>query len=236
MRVALAAARERPEPFARGPLWEHLVHRRTFATVEKWPDRVESFADIAFLFSSNLLNMGIALLSFDEAAYLYRLVRSLGPATIVEIGRFKGGSTLLMATAMDRGARLISYDLHLPMVRDVYGPEQDALLRTALARYGVDDRVELVVGDSTSAAPKQEYDLVFVDGDHTYEGARADYDVWGNALRVGGHLLYHDAVQRPFLSYEPGVARLVMEIEREEASRFERLACAGSLVHFTRIQ
>jgi hypothetical protein len=57
---------------------------------------------------------------------------------------------------------------------------------------------------------------------------------WGPALRPGGHLLFHDAVERPFLNCEPEVARLVEEIKRDDAAPFERLDGAGSIAHFVR--
>lgn len=78
--------------------------------------------DLAFLFSSHQLHHGIISMAVDEAAYLFRLVRSLEAATIVEIGRSKGGSTLLLAAAMDERSRLFSYDLH---VKPTAGAEAD---------------------------------------------------------------------------------------------------------------
>jgi len=46
-----------------------------FPNVERWPDSVRGFEDLAFLFSSNQLNHGVASLQIDEAALLYRLPR-----------------------------------------------------------------------------------------------------------------------------------------------------------------
>jgi predicted O-methyltransferase YrrM len=39
----------------------------------------------------------------------------------------------------------------------------------------------------------ERFDLVFVDGDHSYEGARADLENWGRRVRSGGQVLVHDA-------------------------------------------
>jgi hypothetical protein len=73
-----------------------------FAHVTRWPERIAGFEDLTFLFSSTVLAHGIASLRFDEAALLYRLVRELQPNLVVEIGRYRGGSTLLLA-AHDAG-------------------------------------------------------------------------------------------------------------------------------------
>ena len=190
-----------------------------------WPPSVAGFEDLAFLFTSGELNHGIASLAFDEAAYLYRIARRLDPATIVELGRFRGGSTLVLSTAMDEGAELHSYDPSRP----------DAALVHALGQYGLAGRVHLHVGDSrTAPAPPQPCALVFVDGDHSYAGARADYERWSRLLRPGGHLLFHDAAHAPgYRSFDEPVARLVAELETEDRA-LRRVGGVGSIVHFTR--
>jgi len=190
-----------------------------------WPPTVAGFEDLAFLFTSGELNHGIASLAFDEAAYLYRIARRLGPATLVELGRFRGGSTLVLSTAMDEGAELHSYDLSRP----------DAALVHALGQYGLAGRVHLHVGDSRIAPPPAEScALVFVDGDHSYDGARADYLRWRELLRPGGHLLFHAAAQgRGYRSFDEPVARLVAELETEDRA-LRRVGGVGSIVHFTR--
>ena len=208
-----------------------------FRDVREWPESLAAFEDLAFLFSSNQLNHGIASLQLDEAAYLYRLVRRLGAATIAEIGRFKGGSTMVIAAALDERAELFSYDVHRPAMSDLAGPDLDAELAAALRRYGVADRVHLIVGDSrTAEPPPRPCDLVFVDGDHRYDAARADWERWRELVRAGGHVLFHDAVDTGgYGNTFPGVVRVVDEIGRDEADRFERVAGAGSLAHFVRV-
>lgn len=206
-----------------------------FEHVRDWPEQLRGFEDLDFLFSSNQLNHGIASLQLDEGALLYRLARDLGGGTVVEIGRFKGGSTLLLAAALGGGGRLYSYDLHVPLRADLQGPDLDRALLGALRRYGLDSRVELVVGDSRTAPPPPEPPaLVFVDGDHTYQGARRDYERWRELLRPGGHLLFHDAVDTGgYGNTYPGVARLVAEVERDDRD-LRRERGAGSIAHFVR--
>ena len=159
---------------------------KRYPSVERWPESLDGFEDLAFLFSSNQLSHGIASLQLDEAALLYRLARRVAPgAAVAEIGRFKGGTTLMLASALPDGAELWSYDLHVAIRSDLSGPQLDSELRTALDRYGLSDRVHLVVGDSrTAEPPPRPCALVFVDGDHTYEGARADYERWRELRRA----------------------------------------------------
>jgi predicted O-methyltransferase YrrM len=205
---------------------------RRDASFASAPATIGGFEDLAFLFTSTQLGRGIASLDVDEAAYLWRRVRGLGAGTLVEIGRYRGGSTFLIAAAMAEGSRLVSYDLH---VKGGSGAERDRHLLAALEAAGLADRVELVVGDSrTAPAPDEPCVLVFVDGDHGYEGVRADYKRWRTRLAPGGHLLFHDAVEtRELTTCDPNVARLVAEVERDDAG-LERVGAAGSLVDFRR--
>jgi predicted O-methyltransferase YrrM len=206
-----------------------------FSTVRAWPAELRGFEDLAFLFSSHQLHHAIISMAVDEAAYLYRLARGLREATVVEIGRSKGGSTLLLAAAVGEGSHVCSYDLH---VKPTAGGESDRELRDALARYGLADRVTLLVADSRTAQPPgTPCDLVLVDGDHTYAGVRGDYEHWRGTIRPGGHLLFHDAAELGDLSSAHGpVMRLMEEIERDDGDWFRRRGGAGTLLHFERTE
>jgi predicted O-methyltransferase YrrM len=205
-----------------------------FRQVSVWPETMGGFEDLAFLFTSSQLNHGVASLRFDEAALLFRTTRGLGPATVAEIGRFKGGSTLVMAAALAEGSTLLSYDLHVPGASTLPGVDLDRELQQALTRYGLGEGVQLIVGDSrTVELPATALDLLFIDGDHSYEGTRADFLRWSPLLRDGGHLLFHDAVDTGgYGNVYPGVSRAIEEVERSE--QFRRHEGAGTIAHFTR--
>jgi predicted O-methyltransferase YrrM len=199
-----------------------------FRHVERWPERLSGFEDLAFLFTSTVLAHGVASLRLDEAAYLYGLVRKSRPRTVVEIGRFRGGSTLLLAAALEDGV-LHSYDIDTRQGRS--GAELDEELIAALERYGLGDRVRLHVADSRTAdTPEAAIDLLFIDGDHSEEGVRADFEHWRPRLADGGHVLFHDAVAAPdFISpRDEGPAKVAAIAARE----LEPQAGAGSLAHF----
>jgi predicted O-methyltransferase YrrM len=204
-RALVSAARTTPGKHALHAAVARDRRHERFADVEDWPPALRGFEDLAFLFTSTQLDHGIASLRFDEAALLYRLARDAGDGPVVELGRFKGGATLLLAAA-NPAAVVWSYDID---------PAYDQDLAAAMLRYGLDRRVEIVVGDSrTAPAPPEPPSLVFVDGDHTYEGARADYERWREVLRPGGLIAFHDAVATGgYGNVYPGVAKLVGEID-----------------------
>jgi predicted O-methyltransferase YrrM len=199
-----------------------------FASVDRWPQRLGGFEDLAFLFSSTILAHGIASLRLDEAAYLYRLVRDERPRVIAEVGRFRGGSTLLLAAAGD--AVVHSYDIAVRQGHD--GSELDRELRSALERYGIADRVFLHVESSLTAKPPQDIDVLFVDGDHSDEGVRADFSRWTPCVRAGGHVLLHDAAAAA--DFLPTAAPGPERVAASAGPDWERRPAAGSLAHLVR--
>lgn len=223
-RVAGALIRARPEIAVEtlGPL---LNRPPRFADPSRWPERLDGFEDMAFLFASGPLNYGLALLRLDEAALLWRLVRDRRPRTLVEIGRFKGGATFLLASAMPEDAHVYSYDLHVKLA-SVFDPvELDRELAAALAHYGLAERVHLIVADSRSAEyPPLPVDLLFLDGDHSYEGVHVDFRHWRSALASGASVLFHDATS------EPGVREAVQDLAGDH--RLERVRGAGTIAAF----
>ena len=203
-----------------------------FPNVSDWPAGVRGFEDLAFLFSSNQLNHGVASLQIDEAALLYRLGRDATTGPIAEIGRFKGGSTFVFASAMPPGVEIWSYDFHVALRADMPGRQLDAELSDALERYQLAQKVHLLVADSRIAdPPPAPIEVLFIDGDHSYAGAKADFERWGAFVKPGGHLLFHDAVDTGgYGNHYPGVVRLISEI----GAGWDRQPNAGSIAHFVK--
>jgi predicted O-methyltransferase YrrM len=177
--------------------------------------------------SSNQLNHGASRMMLIEAAYLYRLVRSIPEPQVVEVGRYRGGTTFLFAAA---GARVLSID------NDPKVAAHDRLLVSALERRGLADRVTLVIADSQTYAVPDEQSLVLVDGDHTYEGVKRDIEHWLPALAPGGHLVMHDAFapEPPRPWSEPWNVEDVYRVRDEllAGSRVRLAGRAGTLADF----
>ncbi len=122
---------------------------------------------------------------------------------IVEIGSFRGRSTIVLASAAPPGVEVVAIDPHAGNDR---GPQEiegyrdaaaadhdvfDANLRAA----GVADRVRHVrdFSDAAHAAVDGEVDVLYVDGAHRYAPARADIASWGARVSGGGTMLIHDS-------------------------------------------
>ena len=122
-----------------------------------------------------------------EASYLY-LLATHATQGIVEIGRLRGGSTFMLACANAR----------VPIWSIDVDPRDDELLLSLMKENDVGRNVELLVGDSQTEAFREikAFDVLFVDGDHSYEGVSADLRAFVPRLAPGGHLLLHDSYGR----------------------------------------
>lgn len=192
--------------------------------------KLKNFEDLMGLYCSITVNRKAIQLDLDEAVYVFSLVRSLRNCRILEIGRYRGGSAVLFAVAMDDNSKLTSVDNLTKIGCD------DQALKNVLKRFGLSHKVELIVQDSTSVKTEpNSYDLIFIDGDHTYEGVMKDYEHWKYAVKPGGHLLFHDAVYgRRFASVNNGPAFCVEDIQKNDYRQFKKVKEIGSIVHFSR--
>jgi MMP 1-O-methyltransferase len=133
----------------------------------------------------------------------------------VEIGTYCGKSTVLLgAAAHARDSVLYTVDHHhgseehqpgweyhdTSMVDAVTG-RFDTLptLRHTLDEAGLDDNVVAVVGKSTVVAKgwRTPLQLLFIDGGHSEDAARKDYDGWAKWVDIGGALIIHDVFPDP---------------------------------------
>ena len=118
-----------------------------------------------------------------EAEYLF-MVANRAKNGIVEIGRYHGGSTFLLACA----------NMETPIYSIDLGPKNDQQVLTYMDENGLGKNVTLLVGDSQIGEyPKiSNIDLLFIDGDHSYEGCTNDLNNWYPKVVEGGHVLLHD--------------------------------------------
>lgn len=164
---------------------------------EALPDGVDGAAhleDLTWLFSSNYANRAYTLTMLDEAAWLMKTIRAMRAPRVAEVGRGRGGTTVLLAAS---GATVVSLDndkLELSEARrsGVEGMSyRDSLVKT-LDRLGLRDRVELVSADARVYQPEGVFDLVYTDVPLGIEDQERLFTTWWPSLRSGGRYLLRD--------------------------------------------
>lgn len=127
----------------------------------------------------------------DEILGLMEIVAGLDAKSVCEIGSYNGGTLFLFARVCRPDVKILSVDLK-------YGPGfRQAFLRFALPGQ----EIRCLEGDSHSAAARdraaayfggEKIDFLFIDGDHSYDGVKADFELFSPMVRPGGVVAFHD--------------------------------------------
>lgn len=172
-------------------------------------------------------------LSFSEAFFLYYFAKKdLIEGDIVEIGSWKGKSTICLALGLELANRgkVYAVDPH----EGIYSRGQKNALSTYkefkenLREAGLNNRVVSVVKTSEGAArnwKKKSIRFLFIDGLHDYESTLQDFSLWEPFVRKGGIIAFHDA----FCGHT-GPQRVVLE-KVFKKYRFSELGVIGSIVY-----
>jgi predicted O-methyltransferase YrrM len=150
---------------------------------------------------------------------LYGLTRSLQPDTCVEIGSAEGWSTCHLGLALRENIRgkLYAIDPHCPTAwNDHDAAASLPVLQRNLRRCGIERYVEIVRATSAEAACgwQRPIDLLFIDGDHSYEGVKQDWTLFSPHLTRFGITVFHDTSWELHGAKRPdmGVPRFLEEL------------------------
>ncbi len=176
----------------------------------------------------------------DEGALLLsaaeRSLHARPDAAIVEVGSFCGRSTIVLASAvraLGAPARVYAIDPHQGELTGAGGPERaeptlDRFLHNVRSA-GVDGCIEVLQMASTDVRWSGPIGLLFIDGLHTYEAVKSDFEHFEASLAPGSLVAFHDYAPELF----PGVVRWVDSVA--ERSGWRRWGAAGTLAVLERV-
>jgi len=134
---------------------------------------------------------------YELGAFLAH-VRSRRPRVVVEIGTARGGMLYCFSQLAARDATLVSIDL--PGAPNCGG--QTETERDVFATFGpLTQRFHFIPDDSHLESTQKhlaaildgrQIDLLFIDGDHSYEGCLADFEMYGHMVSPDGVIAFHD--------------------------------------------
>jgi len=131
-----------------------------------------------------------------EAALLTRLASEVDEGCIVEIGSWRGMSTIALAKSAQVPVYAIEPHEHfVGVLGGMFGPEDRRAFFENLLQAGVVEQVRLVNLSSEVVTPGWQLPvgLLWVDGDHRYEAVKRDFECWEPHLR--GLVAFHDTIQ-----------------------------------------
>jgi predicted O-methyltransferase YrrM len=158
----------------------------------------------------------------NQGKMLMLMAQMIGARRILEIGTLGGYSTIWLARGLAEGGRLITLE---------FDPKHAGVARSNIARAGLGEVVEVLVGKALDTLPTVEgpFDLIFIDADKvTYP----QYFEWAVKLSRSGSVIIADNVVRK---------GAVIEADSSDANvqgvrRFNELLAAETRVSATAIQ
>lgn len=168
-----------------------------------------------------------------EGALLRRLASEVARGCIVEVGSFRGKSAVALAFGVrdqdtERRPPIYCIEPHRPFIGfygGVFGPADRGAFYEAMCRTGAFNQVALVNLLSEDVTPNwnQPVGLLFVDGDHRYQGVKRDFDCWDRHVIVGGIVAFDDASDP-----DCGPHKLIREILA--TGRYTQIEAVGKVV------
>jgi len=169
--------------------------------------QIKSISDINKLIEFNFkLNKGFIKPTQhrSEIFNLLSILKKRNPKLLVEIGTASGGTLFLFTRVASADATLISIDLpggktgglsgsgysklKIPLFKAFCLPNQKLhLLR-------VDSHSEKTKNQLKSILKGKKIDFLFIDGDHSYNGVKMDFEMYSPLVQNNGIIAFHDII------------------------------------------
>lgn len=159
---------------------------------------IEDYLELAYSFRYEDLSF-VPLQIKNEVYCLLKVLSENQPQTLLEIGTANGGTLFLLSKIATDNANIISIDLPDGQFGGEYFPNWKQPLYESFASEN--QKIHLIRANShdedTFAKVKtlvgeKKIDFLFIDGDHTYEGVKKDFEMYKSLLANEGIIVFHD--------------------------------------------
>ncbi|MDX1530869.1 MAG: class I SAM-dependent methyltransferase [Rhodothermales bacterium] len=157
----------------------------------------------------------------DECLLLMELAAAVEDGAIVEIGSYRGRSTVALAIGSQcgNGRPVYAVEPHEEFVGEFgahFGPADRTAFFKNVLRCHASETVRLINLPAETVARSWDLPigLLWIDGDHRYEAVKKDYEMWTPHLRPGTLVCFDDSA-----TGKGGPHRLVSELTQSGAYR-----------------
>lgn len=167
-------------------------------------DTIDKVLDFSYNKSCGLLIPGQIV---PEIKHFLEIAKKIQPKNILEVGTAHGGNLFLLTKIAGDGGKIISLDLPGGEFGGGYFARKKALYNNFVTGA---QKMFLIRGDSHSQNSLNEViknldgekvDVLFIDGDHTYNGVKSDFEMYSHLVRPGGIIGFHDIGKTPSVEY-----------------------------------
>lgn len=146
-----------------------------------------------------------------------RFVAGREPETVLEIGLFLGGTLYVWARALGTTEHLVSVDQ--PVWNELVHRRRSKIYSGFSSRAQIDIHYGNSHAERTyteiSERFEERVDFLFIDGDHTYEGVKQDFEMYRRLVGDDGIIAFHD-IKRHARNREEKQTRLQRVDDLEE--------------------
>jgi predicted O-methyltransferase YrrM len=162
---------------------------------------VEDFVNLVF--SSRVLTINPDQVK-DEIAALVEILARRRPRYVLEIGTSSGGTLFLFTKISSPDAVITSINLPTNRFADCGYPRWRIPIYKSFATQN--QKINLIrqnshdsstLGMAKRILQGRKLDFLFLDGDHTYEGVKMDFEMYASLVDKGGIVAFHDIVPGP---------------------------------------
>jgi predicted O-methyltransferase YrrM len=139
----------------------------------------------------------------SELHNLCEVLKRLKPSTVLEIGTANGGTLFCFTKLAPDAAEIISIDLprgafgggYPKWKESIYESFKESGQKFSLLRE--DSHKQKTLEKLKDILGGRMVDFLFIDGDHTYEGVKKDFELYSSLVRKGGIIAFHDIAIHP---------------------------------------
>lgn len=138
-----------------------------------------------------------------EIKELLTIIKKKKPRIVLEIGSARGGTLFLFSKYAYENAIIISIDLPKGPFGGGYSKNRVSIFKKFITNkqkmYLIRDNshLENTKNKLKKILGKNKIDFLFIDGDHTYEGVKIDFEQYSPLVKKGGIIAMHDIALHP---------------------------------------
>ncbi len=162
---------------------------------KKSPKSTENLIDFTFNVNTSLPHIFFYPLTPDqdkaEVTKLLKLLANQEIKNVLEVGTGHGGMLYLFSQLAKDDAKLFSIDLYAEdlqhyFLKRIVGANQKVVT------VSLDSHDEKTLDTAKVFFGGEPVDLLYIDGEHSFESVSRDYELYSSLVRKGGWIVFHD--------------------------------------------
>jgi cephalosporin hydroxylase len=164
-----------------------------------------------------------------ELQEFLEIYKEMSPKKVAEIGSFFGGTLWFFVKNNPNIETLISIDMPIPPSDERYNQMMECKSKwlewipefTQFQQFIGDSHDVTLIETVQDNNVFNDVDMLHIDGDHTYEGVKADFENFKSLVKKGGMIVFHD------IAGIPDVAKFWNEIKTIYPEGFREIIHEG---------